>query len=122
MRFLSMVRINENTGQAPSERLMAEMGRLIDELTQAGVLLDTAGLRPTREGARVKLRGGKISVSDGPFTEAKEVVGGYALLRAESREHAIALTRRFLEVHGDEWDIECEVRQLDDPCVAEAAA
>jgi hypothetical protein len=115
MRFLSMVRTRENTGQQPSERLMNEMGKLIEEMTKSGVLLDTAGLRPTSEGARVKLSGGRTSVVDGPFTEAKEVVGGYAILSAVSMEEAVELTRRFLLVHGDEWDLECEVRQLEEP-------
>ena len=112
MRFLSMVRLKENSGMQPSEQLMADMGRLIDEMTRAGVLLDTAGLRPTAESVRVKLRSGQTSVVDGPFTESKEVIGGYALLEANSKEEAIAHTRRFLEVHGDAWDIECELRQL----------
>jgi hypothetical protein len=115
MRFLSMVRVKENTGQQPSERLMREMGMLIDEMTKAGVLLDTAGLRPTSEGVRVKLSGGKTSVVDGPFTEAKEVVGGFAILKAASLKEAIELTRRFLLVHGDEWELDCEVRQLEEP-------
>jgi hypothetical protein len=64
---------------------------------------------------RVRLRRGKLSMSDGPFVETKEVIGGYAILEAKSKEEAIELTRRFLDVHGDEWDIECEVRQLDGP-------
>lgn len=112
MRFLSMIRINENNGQRPSEKLMDDMGRLIDEMTQAGVLLDTAGLRPTAEGVRVKLKNGRTSVVDGPFSEAKEVIGGYAMLQADSMEQAIELTRRFLLIHGDEWELDCEVRQL----------
>ena len=116
MRFLSMVRVNENTGMRPSEKLMADMERLIGEMTQAGTLVDTAGLRPSSEGVRVRLSGGRTQVVDGPFAEAKEVVGGYAILEAASREEAIALTRRFLLVHGDEWEIECEVRQLADAC------
>lgn len=113
MRFLSMIRIEENTGQVPSERLMADMGRLIEEMTQAGVLLDTAGLRPTSDGARVRLRNGKLSTTDGPFTETKEVIGGFALLEAGSKEEAIEHTKRFLAIHGDEWNLECEVRQLE---------
>ena len=115
MRYLSMIRINENTGQMPSEQLMTDMGKLIEELTQAGSLIRTAGLRPTSEGKRVRLRRGKLTTTDGPFTEAKDVIGGYAMLEAPSMEEAVALTKRFLEVHGDEWDIECEVRQLDGP-------
>lgn len=115
MRFLSMVKVNESAGMQPSEQLMADMGRLIEEMTQAGVLLDTAGLLPSSAGVRVRLSGGKLSVKDGPFTEAKEVVGGYAILKATSRDEAIELTKRFLKVHGDEWDVECEVRQLAEP-------
>jgi len=116
MRFLSMIRIDETTGQVPSEQLMADMGRLIDELTRTGQLVSTAGLRPTAEGVRVKLhRGGRLTVLDGPFAETKEVIGGYAILEAQSKAEAIELTRRFLKVHGSDWDVECEVRQLDGP-------
>ena len=115
MRFLSMIRIQENTGQVPSDQLMSDMGKLIDELTSAGRLINTAGLRPTSEGVRVRLRRGQLSVVDGPFTETKEVIGGYAILEASSKEEAVELTQRFLKVHGDDWDIECEVRQLDGP-------
>jgi len=123
MRFLSMIRIEENTGQVPSQQLMSDMGRLIEELTRSGQLVGTAGLRPTSEGVRVRLRrGGKLSVMDGPFTETKEVIGGYAILEAKSKSEAIDLTRRFLQVHGDDWDVECEVRQLDGPDCADAAS
>lgn len=113
MRFLSLVRINENSGQRPSEQLMSDMGKLLEEVTRAGVMLDTAGLRPTSEGVRVRLSHGKISVVDGPFTEAKEMIGGYALMETKSMEEAIQWTERFLKIHGDEWDITCEVRQVE---------
>ena len=116
MRFLSMIRIDETTGKVPSEQLMADMGKLIEELTRTGQLVSTAGLRPTSEGVRVRLhRGGRLTVTDGPFTETKEVIGGYALLEAPSKAEAVELTRRFLKVHGTDWDVECEVRQLDGP-------
>ena len=116
MRFLSMIRIDETTGQVPSEQLMADMGKLIEELTRTGQLVSTAGLRPTSEGVRVRLqRGGRLTAVDGPFTETKEVIGGYAILEAQSRAEAVDLTRRFLKVHGTDWDVECEVRQLDGP-------
>ena len=115
MRFLSMIRIDEKRGQVPSEQLMNDMGKLVEEMTRKGVLISTAGLRPTAEGARVRLCGGKLSTTDGPFTETKEVIGGYAILEAKSMKEAIELTKRFLQIHGDEWDIECEVRQLDGP-------
>src|SRR6185437_4184314 len=105
MRFLSMIRINENSGQVPSEQLMQDMGKLIDEMTREGTLVRTAGLRPTKEGKRVRLRAGKLSTTDGPFTETKEVIGGFAILQAKSMQEALELTKRFLEVHGDAWDI-----------------
>ena len=115
MRYLSLIRVDETTGQKPSERLMSEMGKLIDEMTKEGTLVRTAGLRPTKEGFRVRSQHGKLSTKDGPFTESKEVIGGYAVLEAKSKDHAIELTKRFLAVHGDEWNIECEVRALDGP-------
>lgn len=112
MRFLSIVRINENSGLQPSPKLMADMGKLMEELSREGKLINTAGLAPTAEGTRIRLSGGKLSVVDGPFTEAKEVIGGYALLETASKEEALEITKRFLRVHGDEWNVECEVRQL----------
>jgi len=115
MRFLSMIRVDETTGQRPSERLMRDMGQLIDEMTRQGVLVSTAGLRPSAEGVRIHLRGGKLSAVDGPFTESKEVIGGFAILEAKSRQEALELVQRFLRIHGEEWDIECELRQLDGP-------
>src|SRR5512139_167483 len=113
MKYLSMIRIDEKSAQQPTERLQADMGRLIDEWTRDGKLIRTAGLRPTSEGFRVRSRYGDLTTTDGPFTESKEVIGGYAVIEARDREEAVELTRRFLEVHGNEWDIECEVRPLD---------
>lgn len=115
MRFLSMIRVNESAGQVPSEQLMHDMGKLIDEMTRAGALIRTAGLRPTKEGRRVRLHKGQLSTVDGPFTETKEVIGGFAILEAPSMEAATQLTKRFLQIHGDAWEIECEVRQVDGP-------
>lgn len=113
MRYLSLIRVNETSGQKPSERLMEEMGKLMEEMFASGSLVRTAGLRPTSEGFRMRSRHGDVSTTDGPFTESKEVVGGYAVMEADSREEIEELTRRFLAVHGDEWDVECEVRPLD---------
>jgi len=118
MRFLSLVRVTES-GQVPSERLMAEMGKLMEEMTAKGVLVETAGLHPTSEGVRLRNDHGKYVRTDGPFAETREVIGGYAILEAPSMADALDATRRFLEVHGDEWNVECEVRQLaemGDPC------
>ena len=120
MRFLSMIRVNENSGLVPSEQLMADMGKLIDELNASGALLQTAGLRPTAEGARLRLRKGTLTKTDGPFTETKEVIGGFALFEADSMQQALELTTRFLRVHGDEWEVECEVRAVDDQHAGEA--
>ena len=115
MRFLSMIRVNENSGQVPSEQLMRDMGKLIEDMTREGALVRTAGLRPTKEGARVRLHKGKLSAVDGPFTETKEVIGGFAILEAGSMDEAIELTKRFLLVHGDAWELECELRPMDGP-------
>jgi hypothetical protein len=113
MKFLSMVRINENAGVPISEKLMQDMGKLMEEMTRSGKLVSTAGLRPTKEGVRVRQDHGKQSVTDGPFVETKEVIGGFAVLEAKDMAEAIELTKRFLRVHGDEWNIECEVRQME---------
>jgi hypothetical protein len=116
MRFLSLIRVQENTGKQPSDKMMSEMGKLMTDMKNAGKLLDTAGLAPTAKSKRVRLRGGRISVVDGPFTETKEVVGGFAMLNADSLEEAIALTERFVELHvADGWEIDCEVRQVFEP-------
>ncbi|MGW7574276.1 YciI family protein [Streptomyces sp. NPDC054765] len=117
MRFMMLLKIDENTMPAagPSPELMEEMGRLIDEMTRAGVLLDTGGLTPTAQGTRLHLSGGTITATDGPFTEAKEVIGGYALIQAASKEEAVEWASRFLRVHGDEWTLTSEIRQVEEP-------
>ena len=124
MKFLSLVRIDEKTGQQPTERLMQDMGKLMQEMLRSGALVSTAGLMPTALGVRMRSDHGRISVQDGPFTETKEVVGGYAIIEAPSLEEAKKITRRFLEVHGDEWDVTCEVRPFASPemCVRGDAA
>src|SRR5437763_12937204 len=92
MRFISMIRIQENTGQVPSEQLMTDMGKLIEELSAAGQLISTAGLRPTSEGVRVRLRRGELSMVDGPFAVTKRVIGGSSILEADLKQRAVALT------------------------------
>ena len=115
MRFLSMIRINENSDVEVTEQLMRDMGKLVRDMTREGTLVQTAGLRPTAEGVRVRQRQGRQSSIDGPFVESKEVIGGFAILEAPSMKEAVELTKRFLRVHGDEWDIECEIRQMEGP-------
>ena len=95
MRFLMTI---NGGGAPPDEQLFAEMGRFVEELTRAGVLLATGGLD---RGTHVTSSGGSITLTDGPFTESKEVVGGYALLEVKDRDDAIALTNRFLDLIGN---------------------
>ena len=116
MRFLSMIRVDETTGQKPSERLMQEMGTLMEEMIRDGSLVRTAGLRPTREGVRVRSNHGKVSITDGPFAETKEVIGGYALISAHSRAEAIELAPAFGELHRRTWpefECACELRPIE---------
>jgi hypothetical protein len=108
MRFLSIYKSVE-TGRPPSQDEMERMGQLIEEYMKSGELLATEGCLPSALGARVRRDGTKVTVTDGPFTEAKEVVGGFAILQARSKEHAVELAKRFLEVAGEG---ECEIRQI----------
>jgi hypothetical protein len=108
MRFLSIYKTTERT-TPPTAQEMTTMGKLIEEGMKKGWLLATEGCLPSTLGARVRRSDGKISVTDGPFTEAKELVGGFALLKADSKQEAIELARQFLKVAGDG---ECELRQL----------
>ena len=110
MRFLAVYKAKE-TGVPPTAQHMADMGKLIDEMRAAGTLLGTEGCLPSSLGARVRRDGDTITVTDGPFTESKEVIGGCALIQAKSKEEAIELTKRFLQVAGDG---ESEIRQLYD--------
>lgn len=97
MRFMMMTKDSSST--PPSPEMYAEMGKLIEEMTRRGVLLATGGLAPNP--TRIKSAGGRITVTDGPFTESKEAVVGFALVEAKSKEEAIELSRRFWEVVGD---------------------
>lgn len=108
MRFLSIFKSAERN-TPPTEEEMVAMGKLVEEGMKAGWLLSTEGCLPSSLGARVRRANGKLSVTDGPFTEAKEVVGGFAILQAKSKEEAIELLRKFLVLVGDG---ECELRQL----------
>ncbi|MDQ1008931.1 hypothetical protein QFZ82_003416 [Streptomyces sp. V4I23] len=113
-RFLSMIRVNENEIPADDfpEDFNERMGKLLEEITKAGVMLDTAGLLPSSEGTRVTWSGGKLSYTDGPFTETKEVIGGYALMQCKDKAEALEWAKRFLEIHPEEWSVTCEVRQI----------
>lgn len=115
MRHLILIRLDpaQMPEDGPGEQLITDMNALIEEMTKAGVLLETAGLRPAAEGTRIRQTDGKQTVVDGPYTEAKEIIGGYCMLQTRSDDEAVEWARRFLRVHGPEWDIEVEVRQLD---------
>lgn len=113
-RFLSLIRIDENEmdGVEFPDDFNDRMGTLLEEITKAGVMLDTAGLTPTSEGTRVTWSGGKVSCTDGPFTETKEVIGGYAMMQCKDMAEAVEWARRFVEVHPAEWSVTCEVREI----------
>jgi hypothetical protein len=108
MRFLSIYKTAE-TGVPPTLEHIAAMEKLIEESMRKGELIATEGCLPSAKGARVRRSGGKVTITDGPFTESKELVAGFALLEAPSKEAAIEMTRRFLEVAGEG---ECEIRQI----------
>ena len=110
MRFISIYKSPEsNTPPSPEE--MASMGKLIEEWMKSGKLLGTEGCLPSARGARVRIDNGKFTVSDGPFSEAKEVVGGFAILNAPSKAAAVEYVKEFLQFTGVG---ECELRQLYD--------
>ena len=111
MRFMALLRSDPaGPGGPPPQALMEAMGDFVQEGFASGVLVDTGGLRA--KGARVRLSGGKVRVTDGPYAEAKEIIGGFAILNAASRAEAVEIARRFLAVAGDG---ECELREICEP-------
>ncbi|MER5686658.1 YciI family protein [Streptomyces sp. NPDC002205] len=113
-RFLSMIRIDEQNlpAQTSDPEFEARMGALFEEITKAGVMLETAGLAPTSQGTRVRWEDGKVSYTDGPFTETKEVVGGYAIMQCKDKPEALEWAKRFLEIHPNNWTVTAEVREI----------
>ncbi len=128
MRFMMMIKGDKDyeAGAPPDPRLMAAIGTLTEEMIKAGVVLSSEGLLPSSKGARIRVAGGKLTVTDGPFSEAKEVIGGFAIVQASSKDEAIAMGSDFMRLHrdilGPAWEGECEVRQLADFVPAEAIA
>jgi hypothetical protein len=117
MRFMTLVKSAE-TSAPPPQALMDAIGKLGQEAAGKGVMVEMGGLLPTAMGARVRLAGGRLTVTDGPFTEAKEVIGGYAVYAVKSREEALEWARRFMALHQEHWkgwEGEIELRQLYDP-------
>lgn len=118
MKFLMFIKLSEAYRDQPiPQGLLDAMGTFVEEGFKTGWLKETAGLKPTKDGLRIRSRGGKLHMTDGPFTESKEVVGGYAMVEVKSKEEAVDIARRFMELHRVHWpglDAESEVRQLED--------
>ena len=119
MKYLTFIRHPESYRQSPPpQALMEAMGKFVEKSFKDGTLVDTGGLLPSKDGVRVRLARGKITVTDGPFTESKEVIGGWAIIKAESRAEAIRVATEFMELHRKYWpefEGESEVRPMFDP-------
>ena len=118
MRFMSIVKSTEECRNGPPpQALMEAIGRLTEEAMKSGAMVDMGGLLPTTAGFRLRLARGKLTITDGPFSEAKEVIGGYAVFQVNSKEEALEWGRRFMLLHIEhwpEWEGEAEVRQMFD--------
>jgi hypothetical protein len=116
MKFLMMIKHSENHSEPIPQALMDAMGPFVEEGLKSGKVKDTAGLKPTAEGFRIRSKGNRLTVTDGPFTEGKEVVGGYAMVEVASKDEAMKLAREFMELHRKHWpafECECEVRPVE---------
>jgi len=119
MKYLTFIRHSESHRQSgPPPALLDAMGKFVAKSLKEGTLVDTGGLLPSKDGVRVRLAKGKITVTDGPFTESKEVIGGWAILRTDSRAEAIRIATEFMELHREYWpefEGESEVRPMFEP-------
>ena len=126
MKYLSFIRHSESFRDTPPPpALMQAMQVHMDQSFKDGSLVDTGGLLPSKDGARLRLDEGKITVTDGPFAESKEVIGGWAILNAETKADAIRFATAFLELHRKHWPEfvgECEVRPMFEPMASPHAA
>jgi hypothetical protein len=118
MRYMMFIKHTEDyrNAEVPAS-LYEDMGKFIEEATKNGNFVSGAGLQPTSAGTKVQLKGGKITVIDGPFTESKEIVGGYSIIDAKTHAEALDLARRFMELHLKHWPTfegECEMRPLEE--------
>lgn len=117
MRYMMFIMHSEDYRDVtPPKGLMDAMEKFVGEGLKSGLVIDTAGLQPTAKGTRIRSKGGKLKVTDGPFSEAKEVVGGYALIEAKTRDEAMRLATEFMELHRVHWpefECVCEVRPLE---------
>jgi len=119
MKYLTFIRHSESyRSSPPPAALMQAMGRFVERSLKDGTLVDTGGLLPSKEGVRVRLAGGQITVTDGPFTESKEVIGGWAILKVASKAEAVRIATEFMELHRKHWpefEGESEVRPMFEP-------
>jgi len=117
MRFMSIV-TSPQPNQGPTPALMEAMGKLAEREIKAGRMVDMGGLTPLQDGARVTIADGKLRVTDGPFVEAKEVIGGYAIFEFRDKAEALAMAREFMQLHLDHmpgWEGTCELRPMVGP-------
>jgi hypothetical protein len=119
MKYLSFVKHSEAFRQSPPPPgFMDAMGKFVQKSLEEGTLVDTGGLLPSKEGFRIRLAGGKLTVTDGPFSESKEVIGGWAILKANSKEEIVRVATEFVDLHRKFWpgfELESEVRPMFDP-------
>ena len=119
MKYLTFIRHSEKyRDSGPPQALMAAMGQFMERSRKDGTLVDTGGLLPTKDGVRVRLEGGKLTVTDGPFAELKEVIGGWAILQTSSKAEAVRVATEFMELHRKHWpgfEGESEVRPMFEP-------
>jgi hypothetical protein len=118
MKYMMFIKLSESYRSQPIPKALNDaMGKFVAAEFQSGRLKETAGLKPSSEGSRIRLSGGKLRMTDGPFTETKEVVGGYAIVEVTSKEEALDVARQFMELHRVHWpelEAESEIRPLDD--------
>ncbi len=119
MKYMTFIRHSESYRQSgPPPALMEAMGKFVERCFKDGTLVDTGGLLPSKDGVRVRLAGGKITVTDGPFSESKELIGGYAILNVKSKADALRIATEFMELHRKHWpefEGESEVRPMFEP-------
>ena len=127
MKYMMIVKLegkteagrNYEAGMPPNPKLSAAMEKLMEKSMKSGAMVDTGGLLPCAKGAAIRAAGGKLTVTDGPFIESKEVIGGYAILRANSKAEAIKMGEEFMKLHvdilGPSFEAELEIRQMFDP-------
>jgi hypothetical protein len=114
VKYLMLIKHEERyRNEALPQGLMDAMGKFVEESFKNGSLVDTAGLQPSSQGARIRVQRGKAKVIDGPFTESKEIIGGYAIVQADTRERAMEIAQQFVDLHLEHWpsfEFECEIR------------